>query len=449
MIIVGATLLLVVVAAGCAVEAQDQPLAQGSVLMDTEWMLVSLSGDALVEGTEVTLRFGDTSVEGNGGCNTYGGSYATSDGSLSLSGVYWTEMACPEPEGVLEQEQAYFQALDAVAGYEVDGEQLGLLDENGNRILAYLASTADALVEQAMPTEVATEISLDCALEMADTTPVGEPVTLVFQLHNPTDRPLYVLAWYTPLEGIAGEILSITRDGTKLSYQGLLAKRDDPTRDEYVGIQPGETISAEADLGSGYDLTTPGSYQARFTAGLQDVTDDEALIPRRRDDHQPQALACNAVRFSVVPSTEPPAGFRRYIHGPSGIPLWVPDTWTIIEPGPHGGSTILQSYPQDKYIGGEVRQPGDTKCDLTVHPPETQMADVIQQVRSGPHTTIVSERETVLLSGRSGMRFEVESMGRALSMISEVNSRTVVLTCFGDLTQFDEIAVTLGLGEVH
>jgi len=145
---------------------------------------------------------------------------------------------------------------------------------------------------------------------------------------------------------------------------------------------------------------------------------------------------------AATPTPEPPAGFRRYVNGPSGVSLWVPESWTIVEPGPH--SPILQSYPQDKYIGGEARQPGDTKCDLTVHPPGTSVADVLQQIESSPRVTIVSEQEVVLQSGRSGIRREIESLGRSLSVYTEINERAVVLTCFGELAPFDEIAVTLG-----
>jgi hypothetical protein len=35
----------------------------------------------------------------------------------------------------------------------------------------------------------------------------------------------------------------------------------------------------------------------------------------------------------------------------------------------------------------------------------------------------------------------------SLSLITEVNERAVVLTCFGKLAPFDEIAVTLGASE--
>jgi len=461
-ILVGITLVLAALMAACAAGAQDQPPTQSTTLTGTEWVLVTLNGNALIQGKEITLRFGEASIEGSGGCNTYGGSYTASEDSLRLDDVYWTEMACMEPKGIMEQEQAYFQALNAAVGYRVvqdqgSGDRLELYDEAGAQILAFVTSTSAALAGEEMPTSTTPELSLDCTLEMDETYPVGEPASLRFALHNYTDRPLYVLTWYTPLEGMAGEIFQVTRDGEKLPYQGMLAKRGDPSREEYVAIEPGGVTSAEVDLRTGYDLSMPGSYQVQFTTGLRDVADDASLVPQKRDDHRPQSVSCNTVGFQIVPAPEPPtatlvaaatptpeppAGFRRYVNGPSGVSLWVPESWTIVEPGPH--SPILQSYPQDKYIGGEARQPGDTKCDLTVHPPGTSVADVLQQIESSPRVTIVSEQEVVLQSGRSGIRREIESLGRSLSVYTEINERAVVLTCFGELAPFDEIAVTLG-----
>jgi heat shock protein HslJ len=447
-ILVGATLVLTVLLAACA--------TQSAALLDTEWVLISLNGSALIEGKEITLSFGEASLKGSGGCNTYGGSYTASKDSLHLSGVYATEMACMEPKGIMEQEKAYLEALNAAARYRVDGDRLEVYDEAGTQILAFAVSTSEALAEEEMPVRTTPRPSLDCTLEMDETYAVGEPVHLRFELHNHTDRPLYVLIWYTPLEGIAGEIFQVTRNGAELLYQGMLAKRGDPIREEYIAIEPGEVTSAEVDLRMGYDLSMPGSYQVQFTTGLRDVTDDASLVPRKRDDHRPQSLSCNTVGFRIVPAPEPPtatptpeppAGFRRYVNGASDVSLWVPESWTVVEPGPHGGSPILQSYPQDKYVGGEPRQPGDTKCDLTIHPPGASVADVVQRLRSNPRVTIVSEQEIALQSGRSGMRFEVESMGRSLSLITEINERAVVLTCSGELAQFDEIAVTLGASE--
>ena len=131
-------LLLTASVAACAKTSQRQPPAQNDRLADTEWALVSLNGDDLIGDRAMTLRIGETSIAGSGGCNTYGGSYTTSEDSLHLSDVYWTEMACMEPEGIMEQEQAYFQALMATARYQIAGDRLELYDEAGAQILTFV-----------------------------------------------------------------------------------------------------------------------------------------------------------------------------------------------------------------------------------------------------------------------------------------------------------------------
>ena len=38
-------------------------------------------------------------------------------------------------------------------------------------------------------------------------------------------------------------------------------------------------------------------------------------------------------------------------------------------------------------------------------------------------------------------------MGPSISLFTEINERTVILTCFGEFALFDEIASTLGATE--
>ncbi len=130
----------------------------------------------------------------------------------------------------------------------------------------------------------------------------------------------------------------------------------------------------------------------------------------------------------------------------AGVSVYVPESWVVTEVVPDQ-SAILQSYPEGKYIGGEPRELGDTKCDLGIRPPDIDVASQIQQLESDPTVTIVSEQEIVLQSGKPGTRIEVESMGRSISLIAEVNEMAVVLTCFGELAPFDEIAVTPSANE--
>jgi len=259
-----------------------------------------------------------------------------------------------EPEGIMEREQAYFQALSAVASYRVDGDRLEVYNEDGTQVLVFVAADVAPTPEPPAPTPT-----------RVPPTPVPPTATAV-----PTATPTRVLPTATP------------------------------TR-----VLPTATPTA---------TTTPTPEPPTGTPA----------------------------------APEPPQGSKRYEDTASGISLRVPESWTTVEPGPQGGPTILLSYPKDKYVGGEPLQPGDTKCDLTIHPPEISVADVMPENRSDPPVSIVSEQEIVLQSGLLGTRFEVESMGRSLSLVTEVNERAIMLTCFGELEPFDEIAVTLGVEEM-
>ncbi len=108
-----------------------------------------------------------------------------------------------------------------------------------------------------------------------------------------------------------------------------------------------------------------------------------------------------------------------------------------------GQYAILQSYPEDKYVGGEMSEKGDTKCDLNIHPVGTQMDDLINQWISNDMTTILAEEEFAFPDGVIGKYFEIDSMGQSAVFIAEVNNRVVSLTCFGDFSMTAEIAATL------
>ena len=58
-------------------------------------------------------------------------------------------------------------------------------------------------------------------------------------------------------------------------------------------------------------------------------------------------------------------------------------------------------------------------------------------------TTIVSEEAFNLQTGSMSQRFVIETMGRSTAFITEIQPKVVLLTCFGDFTRVDEIAITL------
>jgi len=281
-------------------------------LEGTTWVLVRYNDTPPIEGTQPTITFEEGQVSGTASCNHYGGSYEVKGDSIRFEALFSTEMACMEPEGVMEQERAYLEMLGAAERFELaDGA---------------LTIYAGSLGTLTFGTEVSTTAS-------------------------PTSTPAQV------------------------------------------------SIAA----------ATPTA---------------EVFAP------------------AAVTAFVPPEGFKEYQDATAGVSIYIPENWVVtgvIE----GEYAIFQSYPLDKYVGGEARQPGDTKCDLNIRPSGITVTDLVEDWKADPSSTILSQEEVSLGSGQPGMRLEVESMGTSISMVSRVAERVVVLTCFGEPAPFDEIAYTL------
>jgi hypothetical protein len=151
----------------------------------------------------------------------------------------------------------------------------------------------------------------------------------------------------------------------------------------------------------------------------------------------------DVVEGAPPPVTGPAAALNQYQDSEAGVSVLLPEDWVVTGIVP-GQRATLQSYPENKYVGGEAFQPGDTKCDLSIRPPEVSAVDFVEQMRSNDAVSIVSEEGVILQSGEPGTRIELESMGRSLLLVTEVDRRVVVLTCFGEFAPFDQIAGTLG-----
>lgn len=142
--------------------------------------------------------------------------------------------------------------------------------------------------------------TLSCALSAPKSVKAGEPVEVVFRLTNPTSKPLYVLDWHTPLEGLRNDIFQVTRDGTELEYAGPMMKRAPPGADDYVTVEPGASVEGRVNLALTYDFTKPGQYQIAFRGPLMDVATDKAALPSGMGGFHELAVTCNPVATTVT-----------------------------------------------------------------------------------------------------------------------------------------------------
>lgn len=109
-------------------------------LLPSRWVMDSLELDGqavdLPEDKDLTIQFEDgENAMGEGGCNGFSAPYeAASDGSLTFGPVMSTMMFC---ESGSEQELAYFQALENVTGFHLEGDQLFLTSEDGTTTIVF------------------------------------------------------------------------------------------------------------------------------------------------------------------------------------------------------------------------------------------------------------------------------------------------------------------------
>ncbi len=114
---------------------------QRTSLTGTSWQLTAYSnGSAMVSvlaNTQITASFDGERITGSAGCNSYFAAFETDGSQLTVGPAGSTEMFCGQPEGVMEQEMAYLQALQAAASYQVEGRTLTLLAEDGTRLALF------------------------------------------------------------------------------------------------------------------------------------------------------------------------------------------------------------------------------------------------------------------------------------------------------------------------
>jgi hypothetical protein len=97
-----------------------------------------------------------------------------------------------------------------------------------------------------------------------------EPKILKFELKNSSDQDLYVLKWYTPLEGLISNCLKVWRDNEYVEYDGPLFKRGRPGAQDYVFIKAGETVSNNFNLDEAYSTSSVGRYRVDLNIEIKD-----------------------------------------------------------------------------------------------------------------------------------------------------------------------------------
>ncbi|RYE10318.1 MAG: META domain-containing protein [Hyphomicrobiales bacterium] len=102
------------------------------------WLAEDIGGAGVIDDLQTTLTIAaDGTVNGNGGCNGFGGRATISGDSISFGPLAGTLMACAE--AIMGQENKFHEALGKAASFRTDADgRLILLDAAGTELVRFI-----------------------------------------------------------------------------------------------------------------------------------------------------------------------------------------------------------------------------------------------------------------------------------------------------------------------
>jgi heat shock protein HslJ len=126
-------LLVLIVVAGIVLAACSSKASASTSLTGT-WKLVSYGEPASLTSAaadvDTSIRFGeDGKVEGNVGCNGFGGDYAVDGNMITFGPIVSTLMLCEGPVG--DQETTTLNVFTESATFTMEGDTLTIISADG------------------------------------------------------------------------------------------------------------------------------------------------------------------------------------------------------------------------------------------------------------------------------------------------------------------------------
>ncbi len=119
-------------------------LLKPAPLTSTNWTVLRYNNGrggvtSVIRDTEITALFAtDGQLTGSGGCNNYSATYEVNGNDITIQPeMAMTMMACPEPQGVEQQEREYLGAIAQAASFSIVDNELELRNSEGQRLVTY------------------------------------------------------------------------------------------------------------------------------------------------------------------------------------------------------------------------------------------------------------------------------------------------------------------------
>lgn len=137
-------------------------------------------------------------------------------------------------------------------------------------------------------------------LTAKDTFIKDNPIIVNFTLQNISNEKLWVLIWYTPLEGLKGNIFQVTCEGKEIPYEGPMVKRGQPSKADYIYIESGKSVSKEFDLSMAYQVPDSQACTIAFKGMIYDYATSSNTLPKRAEEQQMVNILGNSITIRVI-----------------------------------------------------------------------------------------------------------------------------------------------------
>lgn len=174
-----------------------------------------------------------------------------------------------------------------------------------------------------------TTFNLQCTIDAAVETRLGEPVLVTGTLRNTGSTGLWLLPWATFLDGPIGDYARVRLDGVAIRYDGLFVRRRPPRAEDFIYLAPGQARSGTIDLGEAYAIDRTGEIEVAFALRLT-VAEGGREAPPPAERRERAVVTSPPVRIRVVAGAppSPTAGQRLRAEAPEPSPAGALPSWT-------------------------------------------------------------------------------------------------------------------------
>lgn len=151
----------------------------------------------------------------------------------------------------------------------------------------------------------------ECQIEVSPSYEIGQPMTVIGTLKNTGPTDVWILHRNTFLAPKHSNCLTLSHNGSPVTYVGALATLRQPGAGSFIRIPAGHLVTGQLDMGQQYDISEPGIYEASFQLRILGTLAEGNAEPPFHENHlqlafvESKVLTFQVSGTAVAPRAEP------------------------------------------------------------------------------------------------------------------------------------------------